>query len=240
MKPYYEHAGITIYHGDCREILPGLPKCDLLLTDPPYGINYISHHENSIDYGSIYGDDENFDPSPYLGLCGSSVLWGGNNFANRLPLGGWIVWDKRLSIEADRILGSPFELAWCSNPKLYKIVRLLHGGAKNADAKNGAVANQPRFHPTQKPIRLMQACVRYFPSAELILDPFMGSGPTLIAAKNLGRRAIGIEIEERYCEISARRLEQEVFNFEPQDYRRNDELAKIPGKAFTLFGQDVL
>jgi DNA modification methylase len=213
MKPYYEHAGITIYHGDCRDIFPMIPKVDLVLTDPPYGIGYeYSRANKTINYGKIAGDADAFDPS-HLIRFSQVVLWGGNNFANRLPVGGWICWDKRLSEAADRMLGSPFELAWCSNPKLYKIVRLLHCGAKNADAPNGDVATEARFHPTQKPVRLMSACLSLFPNLELALDPYMGSGSTLRAAKDLGRRAIGIEIEERYCEIAARRLSQEVLQF---------------------------
>ncbi len=210
LTPYYDEDGITIYHGDCRDILPHLPKVDLMLTDPPYGIDYVSHHANSLEYMRIVGDKADFDPAPFLSFD-NAIMWGGNNYADKLPIGGWICWDKRLSEAADKILGSPFELAWCSHRKLFRIVRLLHGGAKNADAPNGDVANAPRYHPTQKPIKLMMACLSYFPKAQTILDPFMGSGTTLRAAKDLGRKAIGIEIEEKYCEIAVKRLAQGVL-----------------------------
>lgn len=210
IAPYYEHAGITIYHGDCREILPSL-SYDCIVSDPPYGIDYESHHANSIAYGKIVGDAEAFDPQHLLG--GRAILWGGNNYANALPLGGWVVWDKRVTPAADAILGSPFELAWASNTKLYKIIRQQHGGAKNADAPRGDVANAPRFHPTQKPVAVMTPCIDWVGSG-VVCDPYMGSGSTLIAAKALNRQAVGIEIEERYCEIAAKRLAQEVFDFE--------------------------
>ena len=109
------------------------------------------------------------------------------------------------------MMGSPFELAWCSKMSLYKIIRVQHGGAKNADALNGEVANEARFHPTQKPITVMRRCLDYFPLAKTILDPFMGSGSTLRAAADCNIKCIGIEIEEAYCRIAVKRLAQEVM-----------------------------
>ena len=197
----------TLYLGDCLDILPTLGKVDAVVTDPPYGIDYKSTHKNSLDYLPIAGDKNNFDPSPWLKFP-QVILWGGNNFATSLPIGGWIVWDKRLSISADKILGSPFELAWCLNHKLFKMVRLLHGGAKNADAKNGDVANAARFHPTQKPVQLMIRCLTFLSgNAETILDPYMGSGSTGLACMNLERKFIGIEIEPKYFDIACERIE---------------------------------
>ncbi len=232
VKAYYEHAGITIYHGDCREILPCLPVafcracnerlsddgilaihlaakhdvgpyCDLLLTDPPYGIN--------LERAEIFGDTTPFHPGHLLRFV-NCIIWGANNFSSFLPFGGWLCWDKRCSVEADRMYGSSFELAWCNDPRKFKLFRLLHGGVVNVDG-----ANTPRFHPTQKPVALMKWCIqqlRYEDIPLSIIDPYMGSGTTLLAAKNLGRNAIGIEIEEKYCEIAAKRLSQEVFKFE--------------------------
>lgn len=197
----------TLYLGDCREVLPTLGKVDAVVTDPPYGIAYKSSHQNSIDYGLIEGDSKGFEPQHLLSFP-EVILWGGNNFAPSLPVGGWIVWDKRLSEAADKILGSPFELAWCSRRKLFKIIRLLHGGAKNADALNGDVANEPRYHPTQKPVRLMKRCLEFFSTAQVVLDPYMGSGSTGIACHEARRSFIGIEIESKYFEIACRRIEQ--------------------------------
>jgi site-specific DNA-methyltransferase (adenine-specific)/modification methylase len=199
----------TLYLGDCMDILPTLGKVDAVITDPPYGIGYKASQPNAINYGLIYGDDEIFDPEPFL-KHQNIVFWGGNNFANKLPVGGWFVWDKRVSEAADKMMGSPFELAWVSNRKKYKIARIQHGGAKNADALNGDVANAERFHPTQKPVALMKWCIEQASNPQTILDPFMGSGTTGVAAIQLGRKFIGIEREERYFQIACKRIEQAV------------------------------
>lgn len=208
--PYYrdDDNGIVLYCVDALSVLPGLSGATAIVTDPPYGIGYVGHLQNAIDYGKIENDDKPFDPTPILSFP-FVVLWGANNYADRLPIGGWIVWDKRLSEAADKILGSPFELAWCSRRTLFKIVRVLHGGAKNADAPRGEVANQKRYHPTQKPVRVMQACCDLAPRNAVIVDPYVGSGSTLLACLRTGRRGIGIEISPEYCEIAADRLRRE-------------------------------
>lgn len=213
MKPYYDEDGITIYHGDCREILPELPKCDLLLTDPPYGINAVNRPQpGAVQYGAIVGDDEAPDLS-FLWTIGITdmVVWGANCFPDQLPhRGRWLVWDKRVDERADRMLGSPVELAWTSRISGFDwICRLQHGGVVNMDRAESV----ERFHPTQKPVRLMSFVIAKYPDAESILDPFMGSGTTLVAAKRMGRKAIGIEIEEKYCEIAVNRLAQKVLDF---------------------------
>lgn len=219
MTPYYEHGGITIYHGDCREVLPVLPSCDLLLTDPPYGIaldteysRRKSHTVRGRDYAPVVGDESPFDGRFLFGFGKVQVVWGANNWPQAVPFNpmrdGWIVWDKRTNEAADRILGSPFELAVVVGRRCYEMIRLQHCGVKNADGDNAG-----RFHPTQKPVALMTRVLRIFRDAT-VLDPFMGSGTVLIAAKESGRRAIGIEIEERYCEIAAKRLAQEVLPLE--------------------------
>ena len=215
---YYEDDHVVIYHGDCREILPEL-KFDMVVTDPPYGINYkiIATTKNPLGnpykaktYKPVSGD-KNTDlvrwliaevhPTPML-------VFGINHFADCLPVAGrWICWDKRVVETADKMIGSAFELAWINNKedKAGYMIRLQHGGIVNADK-----ANETRSHPTQKPVKLMRRCIQYMPEG-VILDPFMGSGSTLRAAKDLGRKAIGIEIEEKYCEIAAKRMGQEVL-----------------------------
>lgn len=208
MKPYYEENGITIYHGDCREVLPSLPKVDLVLTDPPYGISY----EHGVRKGgkrlgfdghSIVGDCAPFDPS-FLLPYPLVVLWGANHFADRLPpSAGWLVWDKREGIAPND--QSDCEMAWTN---ALTTARLF------SRHWNGGGTGEVRYHVNQKPIKLIKWCLNHFPEAELTLDPFMGSGTTLRAAKDLGRKAIGIEIEEKYCEIAANRLRQEVLKFE--------------------------
>jgi len=216
MKPYYEDNAVTIYHGDCREILPSLPKVDLVLTDPPYGI------ENNCDYtakftsgvgralkggrthNAIHADNAPFDPTPFLKFK-EIILWGANNYCDKLPRGGgWLVWQKQLN--SSRFM-SDCELAWFNGSRMIRCFDYARNeGEYPSDTR-------PRFHPTEKSTLLMKWCLS-FTKSPIVLDPFMGSGTTLRAAKDLGRKAIGIEIEEKYCEIAAKRMSQEVLKFE--------------------------
>lgn len=214
MKPYYEHAGIAIYHGDCREILPQLPGNAAICADPPYGIGYVNgavNIPNATKFAgvAVIGDDEPFDPSDLL-RYEHVLLWGANHYAPRLPGGRWLVWDKRCGVVPERDT-SDCEFAWVrgSGGMCARMIRLYWDGF-NKQTERGI----PRVHPTQKPVEVMKWCFDFLPKDRVLVDPFMGSGTTLVAAKNLGREAIGIEIEERYCEIAARRLSQEVLNFE--------------------------
>jgi site-specific DNA-methyltransferase (adenine-specific) len=209
MKPYYEHGGITIYHGDCREVLPTLEKVDLVLTDPPYGIGYDRNkkHKGSVAHGTVYGDDKPFDPAFLLDMK-NLILWGANCYASRLPDSAtWLAWHKTFT---DNSSGqtADFELAWTNCVKRSRLYSHLWAGCYRATEPGQF------FHPTQKPIALMTWCLQLVPQAKRIIDPFMGSGSTLVAAKNLGRFCTGIEIEERYCEIAAKRLGQEVFDLQ--------------------------
>jgi site-specific DNA-methyltransferase (adenine-specific) len=206
MKPYYEHGGIVIYHGDCREVLPLLDPVDLVLTDPPYGIAATWRGGKGHRWGKAANqtpERNEWDSAPpdpaliaaILAKGKQAVIWGGNYFD--LPLSrGWLVWNKP---ERGFSL-SEAELAWTSKDT---VIRVFDYRRSERDRK----------HPTQKPLALMRWCLQQFPDAQTVLDPFMGSGTTLRAAKDLGRRAIGIEIEERYCEIAATRLAQECFAF---------------------------
>lgn len=208
-KPYYDKGGITIYHGDCRDILPHLPPVDLVLTDPPYGLDWSTHDLSTRNWSGFANDGGEFDLRFVLQLPCDVVAFGANCYPNQLPhRGRWICWDKRCDENADRMLGSPFELAWTNRTSGYdRIYRVQHGGVVNADGHGR------RTHPTQKPVVLFARILKDYPDASVILDPFMGSGTTLVAAKLDNRRAIGIEIEERYCEIAANRLAQGVFAF---------------------------
>lgn len=208
MRPYYSHAGITIYHGDCREILPTLPKVDAVITDPPYGLGdkwqggggsgksswrFNPDEARSWDGKTVDGLEDLLAPFSQV------IVWGGNyyNFpASRC----WLVWDKK---QNDEWTTGQCELAWTNLDRTVRAFRF----AQCEQASEGV-----KSHPTQKPYALMAWCLKWV-TAKSILDPFMGSGTTLVAAKNLGRKAIGIEIEERYCEIAAKRLSQEVFDF---------------------------
>lgn len=211
--PYFQDDSVTIYHADCRDILPLLPKVDLVLTDPPYGIAYSSKdmsYPGAQFMESIRGDETQDMVTWLLSLVDDSqtfVIWGANNFPRLLPFAGvWLCWDKRVIDEADAVFGWPFELAWVNkrHGKAH-LYRIQHGGAINADGNN-----TPRYHPTQKPVHLFKRIIQDF-NGQTILDPFMGSGTTLRAAKDLGHKAIGIEIEEKYCEIAAKRMSQSVM-----------------------------
>lgn len=211
MKPYYDDGnGIVIWHGDCRELVSSLPTVDLVLTDPPYGISHPCQFQSRgranlarcKDYPDVHGDDMPFDPSPWIGM--DCILWGANHYASRLPdSGGWLVWDKERPDELDQ---STCELAWTNCVKGIRRIRYLwHGMMRKGEDE--------LVHPTQKPVELMTWCLqlKWTMEKERILDPYMGSGTTLRAAKDLGRKAIGIEICEEYCEIAAERLSQEVL-----------------------------
>ena len=204
IEPYYSENGITIYLGDCREILPQLEPVDLVLTDPPYGMNYRHGlrkwgQSMGFDGQGVVGDDMPFDPSHWLKFP-KVILWGANHYGNKLPASrGWLVWDKRVGIAPND--QSDCELAWTS---FLTTARLF------SRYWNGGGIDEERFHPTQKSLDVMRWCLSFAPGT--ILDPFMGSGTTLRAAKDLGRKCIGIEIEERYCEIAVNRLRQEVLN----------------------------
>jgi DNA modification methylase len=206
MKPYYDHGGITIFHGDCREVLPTLAPVDLVLTDPPYGISYDggATQRGSQSLGSIHGDGEFFDPSHLLAFS-DVFLWGANNYAQLLPRAGqFYAWDKVLK-NGLGVRIAECEFAWHLRGTKPRIFRHLWSGAYRASE-----SGQRSQHPTQKPVELMAWCLGLMREGSIV-DPYCGSGSTLVAAKNLGRRAIGIEIEELYCEIAANRLSQEVL-----------------------------
>lgn len=198
MKPYYEDGSVTIYHGDCRELLSEV-TADFIVSDPPYGIDYVAGSYWRRE--RITGDATTFDPRHLLRSRGA-VLFGANHYAHRLPpSAGWIVWDKRDRVSRS-LPGSDAELAWTnvlSQVRVFVHVWIPH-----------TLRTEQTFHPTQKPLPLMKWVITEIP-AGVICDPYMGSGTTLKAAKDLGRRAIGIEIEERYCEIAAKRCAQEVL-----------------------------
>ena len=208
--------GICLYHADCRDVLPLLPKVDLVLADPPYGIDQeefrssLPDTKGKVRVATIQGDNS-LDLVEWLLLWigeTPAVVWGANNWPHLLPhKGRWCCWDKRCDPRADKMLGSAFELAWENRRSGFDVmIRVQHGGVVNADHKRFG-----RAHPTQKPVEVSAAILHRYKSAETILDPYVGSGTTLRAAKDLGRRAIGIEIEEKYCKIAAERLRQEVL-----------------------------
>jgi DNA modification methylase len=205
--PYYDAEGVTIYCGDCREIVPQLGMFDLLLTDPPYGIGRdgskrtTSRHGGRKAYEFLGWDSER--PQRWvlemlIAKTRHQIIWGGNYFVESLDAQmKWLVWDK-----GQRIAQSDGELAWTSLEGAMRIltlnrVELMMDGAE---------------HPTQKPEKLMRWCIEQAGAVQTILDPYAGSGTTGRAAKDLGKTCVLIEREERFCEIAARRLSQSVLS----------------------------
>jgi site-specific DNA-methyltransferase (adenine-specific) len=209
--PYYSDELVTLYHGDCRDVLPRLALGDvaLVLSDPPYGMDYkpTRGSDGSKRWGTqtVHGDNAPFNPAGLLGFD-RAVLWGANWYADQLPpSGGWVFWDKTPKGRKEGFAASDGELAWTNCTNSLRTFRLQWGG----EARGG----EGFYHPTQKPVALMRWAIEQYAAPDgLILDPYCGAGPVLLAARDLGRRAIGIEIEERHCHTAAERLRQITFN----------------------------
>lgn len=229
MTPYYQDEAVTIYHGDCREVIAdlqggGMPKFDLLLTDPPYGIGIAKrgtvgsmpkpgHKRNGVVAPNTQFVASNWDEKPVdketldflRSVSKHQIIFGGNYF-ELPPSMGWIVWDK----ENDGTDFADAELAWTNMDKAVRIKRFMWNGMLQGDMKNKTL----REHPTQKPVQVMTFAILFAPKSETILDPFAGSCTTARAAKDLGRKCVAIEREEKYCEIGARRMSQEVLSLQ--------------------------
>lgn len=222
-KPYYDHGGITIYHGDCREILPLLGRFDLLLTDPPYGVRARTENKShgrdrlratatriwtANEHEPVAGDDEPFDPSSLFTAASSHILWGANNYASRLPDSPcWLAWDRKDRRAADSdITDAELAAVLGHRFKTVRIFRHMWAGFQR-DSEIGARV----IHPTQKPVALMSWCLSFFPEAKTVVDPYMGSGPVAKACKDRGLRYVGIELVEKYCAVAVSRLAQGVL-----------------------------
>lgn len=205
MKPYYEHGGIVIYHGDARELLPGL-LADVLCLDPPYGTaEHGGYGRRQLGLEQIANDNDTTVRDAILEHWGArqAVVFGSPRRAE--PPGHWdyrLVWDKR-----SPGMGSPWRWQhemiylrgeWENRPGVPSVLGFSAGNDM-----------RQRHHPHEKPVPLMFALLQG--TTGLVMDACMGSGSTLRAAKDLGRHAIGIEIDERYCEVAARRLAQGVL-----------------------------
>jgi DNA modification methylase len=216
--PYYDSDGVTIYNADCRKVLPWIEPVDLLLTDPPYGIGESSKvAKRATDGVSRPGgapkffeasDWDNSTPPRWLmdmanENATNAILWGGNYYG--LPASScWLVWDK----DNGTTDFADCELAWTNMPKAVRKFKWRWNGMLQ---EHGGDKKENRVHPTQKPLALMRWCLSLVPDAETVLDPFAGSGTTLVAARLEGRKAIGIEINEKYCEAAANRLAQRTL-----------------------------
>lgn len=200
LRPYYEQDGITIYHGDCRDVAPHL-TADVVVTDPPYGIDFAGQPTKWQRRAGAVAEDWDAeaialpDLVAVISVAPSRCVWGGNYYELSTSR-GWLVWIKP---DAPPSMGS-VELAWTNLDK--NAAHIVHSiSATNAERVG---------HPTQKPLRVISWTLSKMPPG-LVLDPFMGSGTTLVAAKQSGRQAIGIERDERYCAMAVRRLAQGVL-----------------------------
>lgn len=220
LKPYYEHNGIAIILGDCRDVLPILAQT-LLVTDPPYpnqselfldNINIARYVLNGPQWTEI--------------LCFWSEM---ESPATRLPLVAVHIWHRT------NVNGKVYEPIYHFSADGRKRRSDLHSGAA-VFAGVGPGCNEYLGHPTQKPSHLLRWLINK--TEGTILDPFMGSGTTLRAAKDLGRRAIGIEISEAYCEIAVKRLQQQTLPLEFQEVKERQSTSQLPMLGTVAAGTD--
>lgn len=202
-------GGQRLILGDCLDVMPALGRFDAVVTDPPYGIG----RDKGMGKGGkrLAGDARRYEGSAWdatrptynlmravVDAGGEHVVWGGNYFTDLLPVSGkWLFWDKCQTMPSF----SDGELAWTT----------LQGDAVKQFTYNGSgmlAREKGRVHPTQKPVALMEWCLGFLPDAETILDPFMGSGTTLVACHRLGRHGTGIEIDPEYFDIACRRVDE--------------------------------
>lgn len=194
--------GVTLYLGDCREVLP-VVQADALVTDPAYGINAARDRKSQKhgwrDYAAAGWDKERTPPELVnlaISRAKHSVIWGGNYWSDTLPrTSKWLSWDKG---QTDFSLAD-FELAWCS----------FDGAARRINYARSKAMQDGKEHPTQKPVEVMKWCIEQLPAGcATILDPFMGSGTTGVASVALGKRFLGIEVEQHFFDIACRRILQ--------------------------------
>jgi site-specific DNA-methyltransferase (adenine-specific) len=196
--------GVEVWLGDCREIAPTLPRPAAVISDPPYGIGYKQPRTNA----TIHGANSRFDPAPWVLAADRVTLWGANHFAERLlDAAGWLVWDKCDGMPSND--QGDCELAFCNVGGSVRAFRYVWNGGGSLLRENGSHGT---IHPTQKPVALMEWCIQQakVPAGGLILDPYMGSGTTGVAAVRMGHAFTGIEIEPRYFDTACRRISEEL------------------------------
>jgi len=209
LQPFYDEGGITIYCGDNRKILAQLDDCDLLLTDPPYGLNVLKTGKVGYTGAKDWGKSDWDAATPdrwMMELCRAKsrwqIIWGGNYY-ELPPRRGWLVWDKE---NGDNGYADA-ELAWTNLEMAVRRIKYRWAGMLQANMAEKDV----RWHPTQKATAVMEWALGFVPECKTLLDPWAGSGTTLIAARAKGMQADGIEINEKYCEAAKQRLSQGVL-----------------------------
>jgi DNA modification methylase len=218
VKPYYADASVMLFHGDCREVTDWL-AADVLVTDPPYGIRWESgQFSNAVDpvTDAIAGDLDTSVRDAALGAWGDrpALVFGSWRVPRPARINNRLIWHKAANIPGHRT--QPW---FAADEEIYQLGTGFTGRPEQNvlatyDRRDGANGQVARLgHPTPKPVGLMERLITKCPPG-VIADPFAGSGSTLLAARNLGRKAVGVELEERYCEIAARRLAQDVLPLE--------------------------
>jgi site-specific DNA-methyltransferase (adenine-specific) len=224
MKSYFERNGIIIYHGDCEELKT---ECDLIVTDPPYGQDFVSNRRTATEsFGKIVGDQDGLAIVEKLLIILKTLRRGRHVYIfgshkldlSKLPLCAQveIIWDKEIRGSGDltspwgpqheNILFAVYEISAVNRSKGYGNLsaRLRKGSVIRAQR---AQSERAKFHPSEKPISILRQMIESsLILGEIVYDPFCGSGSTLIAALLEGRKAIGCEIDEKYCEVAAKRL----------------------------------
>lgn len=215
MQPTWQtdDGSVRLYLGDCLDVLPHLSGVDAVVTDPPYGMKLDTDFSGfngwsgkGHAYDPIAGDDEPFDPTPFLAVGRSHVFWGAQYFCHRLPEnGGWLVFNKRGDGAPSAICFGDCELAWCDTQQSVRLYsQMWHGVSR--------WSSEGRYHPSQKPVGLMEWCCDQAKTdvGDTAFDPFMGSGTTGVACVRTGRRFIGIEKEPKYFDVAVKRITDEL------------------------------
>lgn len=214
MNPYYQDDSVTLYHGDCLKITEWL-TADVMVTDPPYGMGHLSGWDSPTR--SIAADQDTSARDLALSMWGSrpAAIFGTWKEPRPVETRHLVIWDKSAGTGSGM---GDLDAAWGNS---HEEIYFLGHWPRGKHARHPSVIRTGdgmrslsgiTGHPTPKPLGLMSALLQRAPSGT-IADPFSGSGSTLVAAKALGRKAIGVELEERYCEIAARRLAQDVLDF---------------------------
>lgn len=215
-RPYYQDDLVTLYHGDCREITAWL-EADVLVTDPPYGVAYESNRNsdkrNAKVGRPIEGDGDTVIRDWALAEWGTrpALVFGRWDAARPAATRARLIWDK-----GNEVSMGDLKMPWGrSEEEVYVLGHGFTGKRESNVIRCPKQSSQDRTrpdHPTPKPVGLMEVLIAKCPPG-VIADPFAGSGATLVAAKLQGRRAIGVELEERYCSIIAERLSQDALPF---------------------------
>lgn len=230
--------GVELHLGDCRDVLPTLGRFDLCLTDPPYGIGADKNLRANKKHGAAAAPSKDYgvghwDSSPpdadliaqIVSKAEFSILWGGNYFGMP-PSPCWLVWDKENGTNGY----ADCELAWTNIPQAVRRIKWRWAGMLQQDMRN----KEDRVHPTQKALEVMRWSIEQSPKSESILDVFMGSGTTGVAAVKMGRKFTGIEIDPGYFDIACKRIEQALRQpdfFVEQPAPKAEQLSILDGAA---------